>query len=145
MKSLVLSRKENRLNIAQCCTQNRESNLMACKVCNTATNRAHRKFSTELMSPEKNPSRYLPDGKGGGHLWYPTDVHRNEATSCTFPPSELWDILMGQSLVYISEGALEEHHYEVLVVPLGAFAGVLIRYRSCLKNIHHRAVTSEMN
>lgn len=93
----------------------------------------------------KNTIKLHPWWQGRGHLWYPTDVHWNGATSRTPPPSELWDILMGQSLVYISEGAREEHHYEGLFFPLGAFAGVLIWYWSCLKNLHHNAVTSEMN
>lgn len=99
---------------------------MACKLCNTAANRAHQKFSIELMSPEKHHQATSLVAQGRGHLWYPTDVHWNSATSRIPPPSELWDILMGQSLVYISEGACEEHHYEGLFFPLGAFAGVLI-------------------
>lgn len=97
---------------------------MACKLCNTAANRAHQKFSIELMSPEKHhQATSLVAGKRPPVVSYRCALERSYLSH---PPSELWDILMGQSLVYISEGAREEHHYEGLFFPLGAFAGVLI-------------------
>lgn len=98
---------------------------MACKLCNTAANRAHQKFSIELMSPEKHhQATSLVAGKRPPVVFYRCALERRYLSHPT--PSELWDILMGQSLVYISEGAREEHHYEGLFFPLGDFAGVLI-------------------